>query len=269
MSRRRDHAGDPDFDDLPLDVVYRRLRESIPGLPHPGRPVGGRGEDQSDVNGNSNGHSTIEERVRDLEVALKRIPSVTGARIVSAPTGRITEIHVLSHRDRSPKQVVRDVQSVALASFGIEIDYRTVSVVQLEDLPTSAEIRSPDAGRISLRGVTTDTAGLATEISVHVALDGREETGRARGPGSSGMRLVARAVADAVGRLLGDAAIDVDFAEVSPAGPHSVSVCVLRLATARGDLILSGSAVVRKDATDAMARAALAALNRLVAQPEV
>src|SRR5579864_6931969 len=71
--------------------------------------------------------------IEDIESALSRIPSVTAARVVTGAAGRIAEVHVLARRDRAPKQLVRDVQSVVLASFGLELDYRTVSVVQLDD----------------------------------------------------------------------------------------------------------------------------------------
>ncbi|MFA5891391.1 MAG: hypothetical protein WDA27_10675 [Actinomycetota bacterium] len=222
----------------------------------------------TEPDGHSNGHSATETRIRELEAALLRIPSITGARVVATPAGRIAEVHILSRRDRGPKQLVRDVQSVAVASFGIEIDYRTVSVVQLEDVavesesePAAPQVRGT---RVELLGVAAETSGHATEITVRLRLGDHEEIGRARGPGSSGIRLVARAVVDAVGEFMGDSALDVDFADVVPAGLHSVAVSVLRLATPRGDQIVSGSAVVRKDAADAIARASLAALNRLV-----
>jgi len=81
------------------------------------------------------------------------------------------------------------------------------------------------------------------------------------------MRLVARAVVQAVAGLIGDSALDVDFAEVLPAGEYRVAVAVLRLATSKGDQVVSGSAVVRKDGNDAMARASLSALNRLFTAP--
>lgn len=199
----------------------------------------------------------------EIESALARIPSVTAARVVAEPGGRITEVHVLARRDRAPKQVVRDVQSVAMAAFGIDVDYRTVSVVQLDEPPTEEE--QVAAPRVALMRLSAEIAGPATEIRVSVRAGGEEHVGSARGPASSGLRLVARAVSDAVTPLIPDAAVDVDFADVVPAGASAVAIAVLRQATTRGDQVVSGSAVVRKDANDAMARATLAALNRLVA----
>ena len=202
----------------------------------------------------------------EVETALGRIPSVTAARIVTGSGGRISEVHVLARRDRGPKQLVRDVQSVVLTTFGLEIDYRTVSVVQLDDPPIESDSLGSSSGpRVALVRLSADVTGHTASIVVHLSSAGEELVGSARGPGSSGMKLVARAVVDAVSSLLGDSALDVDFADLLPAGSYSVAVAVLRLATDRGDQVVSGSAVVRKDGNDAMARASLAALNRLIA----
>lgn len=206
----------------------------------------------------------------DLESVLGRIPNVKAARVVSGLGGRVSEVHVLADRGRSPKQIVRDVQSVAMASFGVEIDYRTVSVVQLDEPSQPGNAPQPGARpaglpRIALLRVGAEIKGHLTETHVLLAANGKEYVGTARGPGSSGLKLVARAVVDAIAGFAEDSAIDVDFADVLGAGPHSVAVTVVRLASPRGDHVASGSAVVRKDANDAMARAALAALNRLVA----
>jgi hypothetical protein len=217
--------------------------------------------DKTQLNGGASGNVQIPE----VESALTRIPSVTAARVVTGPGGRIAEVHVLARRDRAPKQLVRDVQSVALTNFGLEVDYRTVSVVQLDDPMVEGDAASPSTPRVALLRLTAETMGLTAEVRVHLALGRDEIEGVARGPASSGMRLVARAVADAVSSISGESALDVDFADVYQAGQYAVAIAVIRLATPRGDQVVSGSAVVRKDANDAMARASLAALNRLLA----
>jgi hypothetical protein len=203
--------------------------------------------------------------MEDVESALARIPSVTAARVVTGPGGRIAEVHVLAGRDRAPKQLVRDVQSVMLASFGLELDYRTVSVVQLDDPLVEGDFAHQP--RVALVRLVSEIRGHSAEINVQVSAGGQEHVGTVTGPASSGMRLVARAVVQAVARLIGDSALDVDFADVLPAGEYQVAVAVLRLATSKGDQVVSGSAVVRKDGNDAMARASLSALNRLLSAP--
>jgi len=201
--------------------------------------------------------------VDEIESALARIPSVTAARVVTASTGRIAEVHVLARRDRAPKQLVRDVQSVALATFGIEIDYRTVSVVQLDDPLVEGDTHE-STPRVALVRLTADLAGNASDIKVQLSTGNEHLVGHCHGPASSSMRLVARAVVEAVTNLLGDSALEVEFAEVLSAGGYTVAIAILRLSSRKGDQVVSGSAVVRKDGNDAMARATLSALNRLL-----
>ncbi len=68
-----------------------------------------------------------------VERELCRIPDVRAARVVAGPDGQPVEIHVLAAPGKAAKQIVRDVQSVTVATFGVEIDHRIVSVVQLDE----------------------------------------------------------------------------------------------------------------------------------------
>jgi hypothetical protein len=202
-----------------------------------------------------------------VEEALTRIPSVTAVRVVPGPGGRVAEVHILARRDRAPKQLVRDVQSVALASFGLEVDYRTVSVVQLDDPVVEGQLETrPAAGapRPELLRITAELASTYTEVKVHISAEGDELVGTARGAATAGAGLIASAVAEAVAPLVPGAGLAVEHADLVMAGPSQVALVVLRLTSPRSDQVVSGSAIVRRDANDAMARAALAAVNRLL-----
>ncbi|HUF33821.1 MAG TPA: hypothetical protein VMN58_11510 [Acidimicrobiales bacterium] len=82
--------------------------------------------------------------LRSVERELCRIPDVRAARIVVGPDTEPVEVHILAVPGKHAKQVVRDIQSVAMASVGLEIDHRIVSVVQLED-PVVEPPASPGA----------------------------------------------------------------------------------------------------------------------------
>ncbi|NOY56424.1 MAG: hypothetical protein GXP34_10620, partial [Actinobacteria bacterium] len=53
-------------------------------------------------------------KYRELEEALCLLPTVDAVRIVG-DNGRVAEVHVLAAPAKPPKQVVRDVQSLAMA----------------------------------------------------------------------------------------------------------------------------------------------------------
>src|ERR1043165_814358 len=67
----------------------------------------------------------------EVEREICRLPDVSITRLVAEPSGRVSEVHVVAHPGKHPKQIARDVQSIALASFGLELDRRIISVVQL------------------------------------------------------------------------------------------------------------------------------------------
>jgi hypothetical protein len=69
--------------------------------------------------------------IAEIEEALSQVAEIRAARIVSSEDGVILEIHILATPQKSPKQIVRDVESTIMARFGIPIDHRTVSIAQL------------------------------------------------------------------------------------------------------------------------------------------
>lgn len=216
-----------------------------------------------------------------LEDAIRRISGIQAARVVTGPGGRVAEVHVLAGRERGAKQLVRDVQSVILTNFGIDIDYRTVSVVQLDDpggaAPSSerpetvarseertVSLETALAPRPAIVRLVTETSSFTTEVRVGVSVNAYERAGTARGPSTAGLRIVASATVDALAEMLRASAVEVNSAELVTVGAVQVAVVVVRLATTRGEQVLTGSAVVRKDANDAVARATLDALNRVL-----
>jgi hypothetical protein len=214
----------------------------------------------------------------ELEDALRRIQGVKAASVVTGPDAVPTEVHVLAEPGKPAKQVVRDVQSLALARYDIDIDHRIVSVVQMGD----DEVRVPDtvAGltggsdqpvedaepivRPAIAAIMVRSEKGQTEASVTLAAGDRLFEGRSQGPAgqSHRARLVAIATLDAVTELLGQAC-EVESSTVIATGSREVALTVLTMALPRiGEQVLTGSAVVRGDEADAVARSVLAALNR-------
>lgn len=68
----------------------------------------------------------------ELEDSLRAIPGVRAASVVTTADAYPTEIHVLADHRKAPKQLVRDIQSLASASYGLDIDHRIVSIVQID-----------------------------------------------------------------------------------------------------------------------------------------
>jgi hypothetical protein len=222
----------------------------------------------------------------ELEDALRQISGVRAASVVTGPDAQPTEIHVLADRLKPAKQVVRDIQSLAMARYDLDIDHRIVSVVQIDDgevsplrlasAPTDdvdaeqaaaeqADAAAADAApRPLVEAVVVRTSHSEAEVTVTLSFGGDTFVGAASGSSAiaSRPRLVARAALDALGELLGTPA-DIEHCTVIPVGSRSVAVSVLQIQVPRsGEQVLSGSAIVRGDEADAVARSVLDALNR-------
>jgi hypothetical protein len=203
----------------------------------------------------------------EVEREICRLPDVSIVRIVAEADGRVSEVHVVAHQGKHPKQIVRDVQSIALASFGLELDRRVISVVQLGgSILDETFTRDP---RPSIVAITAEASGMRSLVRVTLALDEEEAVGFAEGSiaTTARHRLVALATVDSL-RQLEPAAecVDVDHAEVIRIGAHDVAVVTVVFVIPPAEQLVSGSAIVRpQQEADAVARAVLDATNRRLA----
>lgn len=195
---------------------------------------------------------------------LCRLPSVDAVRVVGNKDG-ISEVHVLSPPDKPPKQIVRDIQSLAMARYGANIDRRAISVVQIAgDNPLPAEGERP-------RIIAIDEKPEGDRVTVAVTLGwrGEEYRGEASGPmvASARMRLVAEAVLRAMEEVFGGTApLALDAISVEGVGSRNIMVAVVVTAEGKKEEVFVGTALASGDETHAAVRATLDALNRRIPQ---
>jgi hypothetical protein len=199
----------------------------------------------------------------EVEREICRLPDVSIARIVAERSGRVTEVHVVAQPGKRPKQIVRDVQSIALASFGLELDRRIVSVVQLGGAPDE---QVAAGNRPSIVAITAEASGLRSLVRVTLAREEDEAVGFAEGSVAmtARHRLVATATVDAL-RQLDPAAecVDIDHAQIVRVGQLDVAVVTVVFVMPPNEQLVAGSAIVRpQQEADAVARAVLDATNR-------
>ena len=212
--------------------------------------------------------------LRDLEDELCRLGGVLAVRVVGDRSDRPVEVHVLADQTKTPKQTVRDIRAVAHTVFGIELDHRIVSVAQLDtnESDTPVGIVLPTAERrVRVGAVHADTDGLRAEVRVTLVDDEREHVGYAEGSIAAVARphLVATATLDALRQIEPAAdAVHLASAEISRVGSNRVAVVTVVYVDPPLELFVSGSAVVRRERDDAIARALLDATNRRITRTE-
>ena len=195
-----------------------------------------------------------------LQEKISRIDGVEAARVV-AGNGHIDEIHVLARRNKPPKQVVRDVQSLAQALFGINIDRRIVSVVQLADSVLNAGTRP------ALVDVSESVDSNRNEVTVTLKWRERLLVGQSTGAAASTTRwrLIAEATLEAVRQSIHhDVGLAISAIDLPMLGSRELAIAQVVVVTESSERQLIGSAYVEGEESRAVVRSVLDALNRLL-----
>lgn len=189
-----------------------------------------------------------------------RIEGVEAARVV-AENGHVDEIHVLARRNKTPKQLVRDVQSLSQALFGVDIDRRVVSVVQLADADLDGGIRP------ALVDVSESLEGSRAEVTVTLRWQESLLIGTATGAAATATRprQIAEATLEAIRQAIHtEAAVAIASMDVPILGSRKVAIAQVVLVTEASERMLIGAAYVDDDETKTIVRAVLDALNRFL-----
>jgi hypothetical protein len=197
-----------------------------------------------------------------IEQAIVRIAAVDAARVVVVDDV-VREVHVVANRSRPAKHIGRDVQSLLAATWGLDVDQRTVSVVQLGGADVDlvqAAVPVPDRrAKAELGTVTVTSDGDSSTATVEVTVAGRLERGMSVGAPTLLRRLVASATLDALRRLGNAGPGEIDGVVALRVGDQDLVVASLAVA---GAAPRAGAAVIdARGELDAAARAILAAFR--------
>ncbi len=215
----------------------------------------------------------MHEVVEKMETDIQTLNGVVSASVVLSPDGlEIDEVHVVSTSERSPKQIVRDVETLFLSNHDIRIDHKKISIAQIRDVDVEAIVETvvgtegverPD--RIKFVSAKSNTYGLRWEISVELEKGGIPSTATTNGAGSrhNRARLVTQATAEALNNYLGDKqAVAIDEVQTIEGTANKTAVVILTLLTDRAEKRLVGSCIIYDDMPRAFVHATLDAINR-------
>ena len=189
-----------------------------------------------------------------------RLEGVEAARVV-AENGHVDEIHVLARRNKAAKQLVRDVQSLSQALFGVGIDRRIVSVVQLADSDLDSGVRP------ALVDVSEAIEGARAEVTVTLKWHDSLLIGTAAGAAANTTRprQIAEATLEAIRQAIHtEAALAIGSMDIATLGSRRMAVAQVVLVTESSERVLIGAAFADDDETKAVVRAVLDALNRFL-----
>lgn len=203
--------------------------------------------------------------VEDIESTLAQVAEIKAARVVTSSDGAIQEVHVLALPSKTPKQLVRDIESTLMASFGIPIDHKKISIAQL-GVEAQPEVDKVFAEvRALIKSINAHVAGTHASASVELEIEGETFTGESSGPASQTgrQRIVALATLNAVEQYAhGALSFALEDVSIIQLGRERVAVSCVVLVSPLGEQAYAGSALVRQNEKDSIVRATLDAINR-------
>jgi len=206
------------------------------------------------------------ERIEEL---IHQVRGVLSAYVSLTEQGDVEEIHVLGDAERTPKQIVRDIESMLATQLGLRIDHKRVSVAQMRKTGKVPQMRA--TARLKFRGVNLTVTGVAAESEVEIEREEVVSTGIASGPSSfhNQLRLVAEATMRAVEKFLPpDHSLALEELKIIALEQEKVVVIVLNLLKPREEIRHIGSAIMGSDFKRSVVFATLKALNRYISKME-
>jgi hypothetical protein len=198
-----------------------------------------------------------------IEEYLNRINSVITSRITE-DDGKIKEIHIVSDLSRNPKQIARDVESVLVSQFDIHVDYKMISVAQVEG--DAGILR---ASRFRLISVENICKGNLFTAVITLERDGELFEGTSTGIATNHniMRLTCEATIQAVENCCDRKNIFAieDVTKISVSGKETLLTYITALVGDQ-ELLVCGSAINAKNGIESVVKSTLDAVNRIVAR---
>lgn len=196
----------------------------------------------------------------DIQSVICKLPGIINCSIICNEDNSIGEIHILAALGRNVKQLVRDIQSAISAKFNITVDYKKISIAQINEMEFN------DA-RVRIESIAVKSIDNMIEATVAVSYDDKLFEGKSRKVKSKSNRVkaVAEATLLAIESYLGVNGIlyleDLARYKISD---KEVYVSLVGLSQDNVEESLTGSCIVSLDENESAVKAVLAAVNRKI-----
>ena len=195
-----------------------------------------------------------------IEKSIKKLSEVKGAKVIYSE-GEISEVHILASDQKSPKQLIRDIESIVMVDHNIKIDHQVISIAQLSD----EDLYTNDNSRLVINGFSKSFKNKEMEIKIELKAGKEIYKGKADGLASSinRLQLFSRATLDAVQNYLGEVCnlLPGEIKKVSIANREAILVSVIILDDKEENTFL-GIAAENDEKELAVIKATLNAINR-------
>jgi len=200
--------------------------------------------------------------IREIEDLIKNLKSVINCRILLNENDIIKEVHIVANESRSAKQISRDIQSIIATVYGMELDYKKISIAQVKD-----STQNQDDRRLRIKSI--ERTSMQAKYFVKVTLEKDQDLYIGEGTGMNNatlcLRLTGEAAVKAIEQFLQEAnIISLDDIKIINIANIQTVVVALTVYSEDQSVEFCGSAILNHDSFDCVVRAVMDAINPLI-----
>ncbi|MDR7857603.1 hypothetical protein [Tissierella sp.] len=199
-----------------------------------------------------------------IEQTIEKLDSVVTCKIILGENEAFNEIHIVSNGGRSAKQLVRDIQSVLIATYNIQIDHKKISIAEIQD-----DSLKRAESRLKIVSVSHEKNG--QRATVKVSLDNHRDIFENSINGINTSRNIDRMLVDITLKTVEDAygyedAFILEDIKTVNVSTEQVVIVIIMAVHNGSEQRICGSSLVGSDYKEAVVEASLDAINRYVSK---
>lgn len=200
--------------------------------------------------------------IREIEDLIKNLKSVINCRILLSDNDAIKEVHIIANESRSAKQISRDVQSILAIVYGMEIDYKKISIAQVKDTA-----RHDNDRRLRIKAIEQTSQQSKYHVKVTLEKDQETFSGECTGMNNATLclRLTGEAAIRAIEQYMQEEGImSLDDIKIITIANIQTVVVALTVYSEEQSVEFCGSAILNHDSFNCVVRAVMDAINPLI-----
>lgn len=198
--------------------------------------------------------------ISDIKEMISKIDGVLNVKIVHEAS-ELQEVHILANNLRAPKQIVRDIESSLLAAYDYKIDRKIISIAQI-DAGENENIR-----RVIYQGTKFLAEGnnISCEVMLNYAGEDYSAEKSALKTNTNRKNIVAKAAVSAIEKIYEQPDLfDIQDVLVNSSRDINFVVVIVNMVLNSKEESIIGSAIIKNDINEAIAKATLDAVNRRI-----
>ncbi len=196
----------------------------------------------------------------DVKSLVCKIPGIISCKVIMGADNKIDEMHVLCTHGKNTKQIVRDIQSAVNAKFDTDIDYKVISVAQID-------VENFRESRLKIAGISITNMGNTIKTVVSLEHEGRIFEGsdvKIKSLTNKYKAIAGATIASVENFINLKDVFYLEGIEKKRIITEEVFLSVIGYTYKDNNNLFCGCCLIKSDENEAIAKSALDAINRII-----